>query len=106
MGQSLLTLITTRGATSDMKVTITLIMISTLVMLSTAKPWYQGDGLGGCAPGKCPQTAEISPIRCSSDLKLYFNNGFPTRCGEGEECDSAEADAANGNPCRPVAPKK
>merc|ERR1712126_562262 len=68
--------------------------------LALAKPWYQGDGLPSCAPGKCPKTAEISPIKCSSDLSMYFNNGYPTLCAEGEECDPAEADAANGNPCR------
>merc|ERR1712233_120470 len=43
-----------------------------------SKPWYQGDGLPDCAPGKCPRTAEISPIKCSSDLTMYFNNGYPT----------------------------
>ena len=31
-----------------------------------------------CAPGKCPRTAEISPIVCSSDLAMFFNNGYPT----------------------------
>merc|ERR1712098_504908 len=79
-----------------------LALILALATLVAAKPWYQGDGLADCAPGKCPATAEVSPIKCSSDLKMYFNNGFPTNCGEGEECDQAEADAASGNPCRPV----
>merc|ERR1712107_795546 len=68
-----------------------------------AKPWYQGDGLPDCAPGKCPRTAEISPIQCSSDPAMYFNNGYPTNCVEGEACDEAAAAAAEGNPCRPVA---
>ena len=36
------------------------------------------DGLPDCAPGKCPRTAEISPIQCSSDPAMYFNNGYPT----------------------------
>merc|ERR1712179_901551 len=43
-----------------------------------SKPWYQGDGLPDCAPGKRPRTTEISPIKCSSDLTMYFNNGYPT----------------------------
>merc|ERR1712037_1001618 len=55
------------------------------------------------APGKCPRTAEISPIKCSSDLAMFFNNGYPTNCAEGEESDAAAADAAEGNPCRPAA---
>merc|ERR1712209_353583 len=67
------------------------------------KAMVPGDGLPDCAPGKCPRTAEISPIQCSSDPAMYFNNGYPTNCAEGEACDEAAAAAAEGNPCRPVA---
>merc|ERR1712215_420505 len=63
-------------------------------------PWYQGNGLADCAPGKCPPTAEISPVKCSSDPTMYFNNGYPTNCAEGEECDEAAAAEGAGNPCR------
>merc|ERR1712037_616921 len=74
-----------------------------MIALALAKPWYQGAGLPDCAPGKCPRTAEVSPIKCSSDLAMFFNNGYPMNCAEGEECGAAAADAAEGNPCRPVA---
>ena len=57
-------------------------------------------GLPDCAPGKCPKTAEISPIKCSSDPVLFFNNGYPMLCQEGFTCDAAAADAGEGNPCR------
>merc|ERR1711936_385462 len=77
--------------------------LALILVPAMSKPWYQGDGLPDCAPGKCPRTAEISPIKCSSDLTMYFNNGSPTNCAEGEECDAAAADAAEGNPCRPAA---
>ena len=40
--------------------------------------FFLTDGLPDCAPGKCPRTAEISPIVCSSDLAMFFNNGYPT----------------------------
>ena len=60
------------------------------------------DGLPDCAPGKCPATAEISPVQCSSDPAMFFNNGYPTLCGEGTECDTAAAEAGEGNPCRAV----
>merc|ERR1712083_538593 len=59
-------------------------------------PWYQGNGLADCAPGKCPPTAEISPVKCSGD---------PTNCAEGEECDEAAAAEGAGNPCRVPARK-
>merc|ERR1712227_451694 len=71
-----------------------------MIALALAKPWYQGSGLPDCAPGKCPKTAEISPIKCSSDPTLFFNNGYPMLCQEGFSCDSAAADAGEGNPCR------
>merc|ERR1712126_176927 len=88
-----------------MKASLTLsaFLLAAVMVMAQAKPWYQGDGLPDCAPGKCPRTAEISPIKCSSDLTMYFNNGYPTTCAEGEECDAAAADAAEGNPCRPAA---
>merc|ERR1712210_282579 len=76
--------------------------LALVLVPAMSKPWYQGDGLPDCAPGKCLRTAEISPIKCSSDLAMLFNNGYPTNCAEGEECDAAAADAAEGNPCRPV----
>ena len=57
-------------------------------------------GLPDCAPGKCPATAEISPIKCSSDPAMFFNNGYPMVCAEGFTCDAAAADAGEGNPCR------
>merc|ERR1711884_254447 len=71
-----------------------------MIALALAKPWYQGSGLPDCAPGKCPKTAEISPIKCSSDPVLFFNNGYPMLCQEGFTCDTAAADAGEGNPCR------
>merc|ERR1711953_581123 len=82
--------------------TVKIFLVVSLATLAMSKPWYQGDGLPDCAPGKCPRTAEISPIKCSSGLAMFFNNGYPTNCAEGEECDAAAADAAEGNPCRPV----
>merc|ERR1711934_190996 len=81
----------------------TLLAFSALALIlapAMSKSWYQGDGLPDCAPGKCPRTAEVSPIKCSSDLAMFFNNGYPTNCAEGEECAAA---AADGNPCRPAA---
>merc|ERR1711879_357100 len=60
---------------------LTLVIASALALVlvpTLSKPWYQGDGLPDCAPGKCPRTAEISPIKCSSDLAMFFNNGYPT----------------------------
>merc|ERR1712126_263875 len=67
-------------------------VLSALMLVSVfSKPWYQGSGLPDCAPGLCPFTAEISPIKCSSD---------PTLCAEGFTCDQAAADAGEGNPCR------
>ena len=63
-------------------------------------PFYLTGGLPDCAPGKCPKTAEISPIKCSSDPVLFFNNGYPMLCQEGFTCDTAAADAGEGNPCR------
>merc|ERR1711935_864034 len=90
-----------------MKSTLSSFMLALFFIgLVTPAPWYQGDGLTDCAPGKCPPTAEVSPIKCSSDLKMFFNNGFPTNCPEGLECDAGIADAASGNPCRPVEAKK
>jgi len=77
-----------------------LFILSLLVVAALSKPWYQGSGLPDCAPGKCPKTAEISPIKCSSDATMFFNNGYPTVCQEGFSCDSAAADAGEGNPCR------
>merc|ERR1712223_826658 len=86
------------------RLTLVIACALALVLVPTlSKPWYQGDGLPDCAPGKCPRTAEISPIQCSSDPAMYFNNGYPTNCAEGEACDEAAAAAAEGNPCRPVA---
>ena len=62
--------------------------------------FYPAGGLPDCAPGKCPKTAEISPIKCSSDPVLFFNNGYPMLCQEGFTCDAAAADAGEGNPCK------
>ena len=62
--------------------------------------FYPAGGLPDCAPGKCPRTAEISPIKCSSDPVLFFNNGYPMLCQEGFTCDAAAADAGEGNPCK------
>merc|ERR1712066_1009315 len=56
--------------------------LALVLVPAMSKPWYQGDGLPDCAPGKCPRTAEISPIKCSSDLAMFFNNGYPTNCAE------------------------
>merc|ERR1711971_1277746 len=83
--------------------TLAFCALALVLVPAMSKPWYQGDGLPDCVPGKCPRTAEISPIVCSSDLAMFFNNGYPTNCAEGEECDAAAADAAEGNPCRPAA---
>merc|ERR1712087_896060 len=80
--------------------TVTIFLLVTLTTLALSKPWYQGDGLPDCAPGKCPKTAEVSPIKFSSDLAMFFNNGYPTLCQEGFTCDAAAADAGEGNPCR------
>merc|ERR1712001_346724 len=74
--------------------------LALVLVPAMSKPWYQGDGLPDCAPGKCPKTAEVSPIKCSSDLAMFFNNGYPTLCQEGFTCDAAAADAGEGNPCR------
>jgi len=85
-----------------MKVELALASVLVLVLVSSIQglPWYQGDGLADCAPGKCKPTAEISPIQCSSDPSMFFNNGAPTNCAEGFTCDEAAAAAAEGNPCR------
>merc|ERR1712215_413496 len=110
MGSSI-TSITSRissSITSSMKyLMITLLAVMILLNSSNAapKPWYQGDGLPDCAPGLCPATAEISPVKCSSDPTMYFNNGYPTNCAEGEECDEAAAAEGAGNPCRVPARK-
>merc|ERR1711864_2496 len=83
-----------------------LFLLVTLVVLLTpgqALPWIQSDGLADCAPGKCPKTAEISPIVCSdTDPTFFFQNGYPLACIEGEECDPEVADSGAGNPCRPA----
>merc|ERR1712080_402111 len=57
---------------------LSLALLLTLATMGSTipNPWYQGDGLPDCAPGKCPKTAEISPIICSSDPGMYFNNGY------------------------------
>ena len=68
------------------------------ILLLLSNVW--AGGLPDCAPGKCPKTAEISPIKCSSDPVLFFNNGYPMLCQEGFTCDSGAADAGEGNPCR------
>jgi len=81
----------------------TLFSFLLVVMMMSTTSGYQGDGLADCAPGKCPPQAEVSPIWCSSDLTMFFNNGFPTNCGPDEECNAEAADGAAGNPCRPVA---
>merc|ERR1712236_146164 len=96
--------ITTNISTSMKYLMITLLTVMILLNSSNAapKPWYQGDGLPDCAPGLCPATAEISPVKCSSDPTMYFNNGYPTVCAEGFECDAAAADAGEGDPCRPA----
>merc|ERR1739838_358935 len=92
--------------TISTKMNSLVLLLSLSLLLATthsaAMPWYQGDGLPDCAPGKCPKTAEVSPIKCSADPTMYFNNGYPTVCAEGFECDAAAADAAEGDPCRPV----
>merc|ERR1711983_330714 len=95
------------GNTSGTSITTTkmiakvFIVLSALLVVSVfSKPWYQGSGLPDCAPGLCPYTAEISPIKCSSDPVLFFNNGYPMLCQEGFTCDTAAADAGEGNPCR------
>merc|ERR1711997_1335033 len=74
--------------------------VSLFVLLAVAKPWYQGSGLPDCAPGLCPPTAEVSPIVCSSDPAMFFNNGYPTLCAEGFTCSTTAAEAGEGNPCR------
>jgi len=87
-----------------MKLEVALVSVLVLVLIPSIQglPWYQGDGLETCAPGKCKATAEVSPIKCSSDLAMFFNNGAPTNCAEGFACDEAAAAAAEGNPCRLV----
>merc|ERR1712080_289837 len=84
----------------DMKLVCVWMLVTMLLPSTQGLPWYQGNGLGDCAPGKCPPTNEVSPITCSSDLTMYFNNGYPTVCGEGEQCDPEAADAGEGNPCK------
>merc|ERR1711953_917949 len=74
--------------------------LALILVPSFSKPWYQGSGLPDCAPGKCPRTAEVSPIKCSSDPTMFFNNGYPMVCAEGFTCDQEAADAGSGNPCR------
>merc|ERR1711915_40187 len=85
-----------------MKASLTLsaFLLAAVMVMAQAKPWYQGDGLPDGAPGKCPKTAEVSPIKCSSDPAMFFNNGYPTLCAEGFTCDASAADAGEGNPCR------
>merc|ERR1711936_335857 len=80
--------------------TALLLVLVTLTSLAVSLPWYQGAGLPDCAPGLCPPTAEVSPIVCSSDPVMFFNNGYPTLCAEGFTCDTAAAEAGEGNPCR------
>merc|ERR1712212_968109 len=107
MGASSITSITSSISSSistNMKyLMITLLAVMILLNSSTAapKPWYQGDGLPDCAPGLCPATAEISPVKCSSDPTMYFNNGYPTVCAEGFEWEAAAAEAGEGDPGRP-----
>merc|ERR1711868_247855 len=89
-----------RSSSLTMNYTVSLFVLLTVASLALSKPWYQGDGLPDCAPGKCPKTAEVSPIVCSSDPTMFFNNGYPTLCAEGFTFNSAAADAGEGNPCR------
>merc|ERR1712227_497868 len=89
-----------QSSSSTMNNAVKVFILLTLSCLSLSKPWYQGDGLPDCAPGKCPKTAEVSPIVCSSNPTMFFNNGYPTLCAEGFTCNSAAADAGEGNPCR------
>ena len=53
-------------------------LIGQMKLLLVRWNFNRSDGLPDCAPGKCPRTAEISPIKCSSDLAMFFNNGYPT----------------------------
>ena len=104
-------------STDNQCVAVSLFVLLTVASLALSKPWYQGgksqpsqsvvrsdpsspDGLPDCAPGLCPPTAEVSPIVCSSDPAMFFNNGYPTLCAEGFTCDTAAAEAGEGNPCR------
>merc|ERR1712142_1090405 len=89
-----------QSSSLTMNNTVSLFVLLAVASLALSKPWYQGSGLPDCAPGLCPFTAEISPIKCSSDPVLFFNNGYPTLCAEGFTCDQAAADAGEGNPCR------
>merc|ERR1711935_662923 len=59
----------TPKVSTKMKASLTLLaslLVCLVINVSESKPWYQGDGLADCAPGLCPKTAEISPIKCSS----------------------------------------
>merc|ERR1711918_32407 len=51
--------------------------LALVLVPAMSKPWYQGDGLPDCAPGKCPRTAEISPIKCSSDSPCSLTTDTP-----------------------------
>merc|ERR1712025_641668 len=75
---------TSGTSTTTKMITKVFIVLSALLVVSVlSKPWYQGSGLPDCAPGLCPFTAEISPIKCSSDPVLFFNNGYPTSVPRG-----------------------
>merc|ERR1712001_325713 len=88
------------SSSGSMNNAVKFLVVVSLVGLALSKTWYQGSGLPDCAPGKCPATAEISPIKCSSDPAMFFNNGYPMVCAEGFTCDAAAADAGEGTPCR------
>merc|ERR1711862_44895 len=91
---------TSSSTINNMLSKVFIVFCALMVASVFSKPWYQGSGLPDCAPGKCPAIAEISPIKCSSDPAMFFNNGYPTNCAEGFTCDQAAADAGEGNPCR------
>merc|ERR1711950_24590 len=55
--------------------TVTIFLLVSLTTLAMSKPWYQGDGLPDCAPGKCPaqprsppsSAAQTSPCSSTTD---------------------------------------
>merc|ERR1711862_49448 len=54
-----------------------ILILACLIIAAFSKPWYQGSGLPDCAPGKCPKTAEVSPIKCSSDPVMFSTMDTP-----------------------------
>merc|ERR1712130_756903 len=67
---------------------------------SHAKALVPGRRSAGLRPGKMPTHRRDLPHQVQLRLDHVLQQRIPH---EGEECDAAAADAAEGNPCRPAA---